>query len=477
MDMRLNIRRRIISRFKKDAGYIDVLRIAIPLIFSTGSWALQQFIDRMFLNWYSTNAVAASMPSGILNFTLTSLFIGTAGYVSAFVAQYYGSGRNDMVGPSVWQGIYISLISGVFIMLLAPFSDGIFALVGHPPQVRGYESAYFRILCLGAVPLIASSALSGFFSGLGRTWIVMIANFAATFENIVVDYLLIFGNFGFPEMGIRGAAVATVLSSCVTMIIYVVFMVLPAYNIRYNIMGGRRFDTQLFRRLLRFGFPSGMQFFLDVAGFTMFVLFVGRLGTISLAATNIAFNINTVAFMPMIGLGIAVSVLVGQYLGKNSPELAERSTYSGLHMTILYMGGIASLYAFFPDIFIAPYAAYANVGDFAAVARLTRILLRFVALYCVFDALGIIFSSAVKGAGDTRFVMIVTSILSVMVMVVPCYLALFVFDLGLFAAWSAAAAYVIVLGIIFMIRFWGGKWKRMRVIAEPPAASFERSVV
>jgi MATE family multidrug resistance protein len=477
MNMRSKIWRWIHAGFRKEAGYIDVLHIAVPLIFSTGSWALQQFIDRMFLNWYSTDAVAASMPSGILNFTLTSLFIGTAGYVSTFVAQYYGSGRKQMIGPSVWQGIYISLISGVFIMFLAPLSDRIFAFVGHQPQVRVYESEYFRILCMGALPLIASSALSGLFSGLGKTWIVMIANFAATIENIVVDYLLIFGNFGFPEMGIRGAAVATVLSSCVTMIIYAAFTVLPSYNIRYNILRGWRFEPRLFWRLIRFGLPSGMQFFLDVAGFTMFVLFVGRLGTVSLAATNIAFNINTVAFMPMIGLGIAVSVLVGQYLGKNSPELAERSTYSGLYITILYMGCVAFLYAFFPDIFIAPYAAYANAGEFASVARLTRILLKFVAVYCVFDALGIIFASAVKGAGDTRFVMIATSILSVTVMVAPCYLVLFVLDLGLYAAWSAATGYVIVLGIVFMIRFWGGKWKHMRVIEEPPAAAFERTTV
>ena len=464
----------ISGRFRNEAGYTDVLRIAIPLIFSTGSWAVQLFLDRMFLNWYSTEALAASMPSGILNFTLASLFIGTASYVSTFVAQYFGSGQKRMVGPAVWQGIYISLISGALIMLLAPYSDGIFTLVGHSAGVKEQESAYFRILCLGAMPLVASSALAGHFSGLGKTWIIMIANFAATLENFVLDYLLIFGNFGFPEMGIRGAAVATVLSSCVTFVIYAAVMLLPAYNAEYNILGGWRFNPRLFWRIIRFGLPSGIQFFLDVAGFAMFILFVGRLGTDSLAATNIAFNINTVAFMPMIGLGIAVSVLVGQYLGKNRPDLAERGTYSGLHITILYMGGVALLYAFAPELFIAPYAAYANPTEFESVARLAGILLKFVAVYCVFDAMNIIFASAVKGAGDTRFVMIVTSILSTGVLIVPCYLVLFVFDLGIYAAWSAATGYVIVLGTVFMVRFLGGKWKSMRVIEEPPVAVVAR---
>ncbi len=458
------------DRYRHEAGYKHILVLAIPLILSTGSWALQHFIDRMFLNWYSKEAVAASMPSGILNFALASLFIGTAGYVGTFVAQYFGSGRNRMIGPVLWQGIYISLISGVLVMLFAPFSDLIFDYVGHSIGVRPLEAAYFRILCMGAVPLVASSALSGFFSGLGKTWIVMVANLAATLENIVFDYLLIFGAFGFPEMGIKGAAIATVLSPCVSLIIYIVIILMPAYNQEYRILEGWRFNARLFWRLIRFGLPNGVQFFLDVAGFTVFVLLIGRLGTDSLAATNIAFNINTVAFMPMIGLGIAVSVLVGQYLGKNNTKLAVRAVYSGLQITILYVGVIALLYAFAPGIFIAPYAAHANPAEFKAIGDLAEVLLKFVALYCVFDGMNIIFSSAIKGAGDTRFVMIAILISSIGILVVPSYLVLFVFDLGIFACWAVATAYVIVLGVVFMVRFWEGKWKDMRVIESSPAA-------
>jgi MATE family multidrug resistance protein len=424
----------------------------------------------MFLNWYSREAVAASMPSGILNFTLASLFIGTAGYVSTFVAQYFGSGRNRMIGPVVWQGIYISVISGIIIMLFIPYSDEIFTFIGHTSKVRELESAYFRILCIGAIPLVASSALSGFFSGLGKTWIVMVANFAATLENIVMDYLLIFGKLGFAEMGIEGAAIATVLSPCVSFAIYAVIIILPAYNTEFNILGGWRFSPRIFWRLIRFGLPNGVQFFLDVAGFTLFVMFIGRLGTDSLAATNIAFNINTVAFMPMIGLGIAVSVMVGQYLGKNDTRLAVRAVYSGLQIAILYLGIIAILYAFAPDIFIAPYAARANPAEFNSIGELTRVLLKFVALYCIFDGMNIVFSSAIKGAGDTRFVMIVIIISSIGVLIVPSYFVLFVFDLGILASWGVATGYVIVLGLVFMFRFLDGKWKNMRVIEASPVA-------
>ena len=362
----------ISGRFRNEGGYVDILTIAIPLIFTTGSWALQNFIDRMFLNWYSKEALAASTPAGILNFTLVSLFLGTVSYVSTFVAQYYGSDQNKMVGPVLWQALYISAISGVIIMLFIPFSNDIFAVVGHGGRVQEYESLYFRILCLGAIPLVASSAMSGFFSGIGKTWVIMVANFAATAENLVLDYLLIFGNFGFPRMGIEGAAIATALSSCVSFLIYAAVMFRPSYNATFNTKGGWRFDMQLFKRLIRFGLPNGVQFFLDMMGITLFVLIVGRLGTDNLAATNIALNVNTIAFMPMIGLGITVSVLVGQYLGMNNPDRAEYSVFSGLHIAILYMGAVSLLYVLAPDIFISLFAAGTDGEQFKSTAELVR---------------------------------------------------------------------------------------------------------
>ncbi len=460
--------KKFFRRFKSEGGYRDILTIAIPLIFTTGSWALQNFIDRMLLNWYDTEAMAASMPAGMLNFTIVSLFMGTVSYVSTFVAQYYGSDQNEMMGKVLWQALYISVISGIIIMLIFPFSDSIFTLVGHAGKVKDYESAYFRILCLGAIPLIASSAMSGFFSGIGKTWIILIANFAATAENIIMDYLLIFGNFGFPRMGIEGAAIATALSACVSFAIYAALLFRPSYNETFNTVRGWRLNPRLFRRLIRYGLPNGIQFFLDMLGVTIFLLIIGRLGTDNLAATIIALNVNTFAFMPMIGLGITVSVLVGQYLGMNNPEQAEYCVYSGLHLAIAYMGIIALLYVFTPGLFLYFYAAGTDTEKFRNIAELAKVLLRFVALYCVFDAMNIIFASAIKGAGDTHFVMKAIIILSIFGLVIPTSAALFFLDLGIYTGWTILTVYVMLLGTVFMLRFLGGRWKSMRVIDEVP---------
>jgi MATE family multidrug resistance protein len=209
-----------------------------------------------------------------------------------------------------------------------------------------------------------------------------------------------------------------------------------------------------------------VQFFVDLAGFTAFLLIVGRLGTASLAATNIAFNINTLAFMPMIGLGMAISVLVGQNLGRERVPLAERCVTSGLHVTLLYMGAIALLYVLTPRLFLAPYALYAQNGNIGEILALSAVLLRFVALYSLFDVLSIVYAAALKGAGDTRFVMGMICALSVGVLIAPTYVAIELAGAGILAGWTFATAYVSLLGIAFYLRFRHGRWRGMRVIEE-----------
>lgn len=465
----------IFARFKNrwngESGYRQVLIIAIPLILSTGSWSVQQFVDRIFLTWYSPEAVAAAMPAGLLNFTLMSLFIGIAGYVSTFAAQYYGAGQYERIGPAIWQGIYVSLIGGLVLIATIPFAGPFFRFVGHAPEVQKYEAIYFQILCLGGFANIAASAMSGFFSGRGKTWPVMWANVLGTLVNIIADYLLIFGNFGFPQWGVAGAAIATLLAPITCMVVYIILFTRPQYNHRYHLLKGWRFEKELFMRLMKFGVPSGVQFFLDVAGFTTFLLMVGKIdpNNVSiLAATNLAFGVNTLAFMPMIGIGIAVSVLVGQHLGQDRSDLAEKSTYSGFHLTFAYMVFIALLYVLIPNVFLDPFAKNAKPEEFARIRPLAVTLLKFVAVYSIFDTMNIIFASAIKGAGDTKYVMYMIVVVSLSVLVIPSYIALVLFNGSIYVAWTIVSLYVIILGFSFLRRFLGGKWKSMRVIEEHP---------
>ncbi len=455
--------RRVRLRWSAEGGYRQLLAIALPLVLSNGAYAIQQFVDRMFLAWFSPSAVAATTPAGILNFMIMSLFINTAGYVGTFVAQYHGAGRDDRVGASVWQGLYLSLAGAVLLLPLVPAAPAIFSLIGHGGLVEIYEVSYFRVLTAGALFVILNAALTSFYSGLGKTWPVLWILLASTAVNITLDYLLIFGQAGFPRLGVTGAAGATVIASAVSTVIFA-FCILARRDRRHFGLHHARLNFPLLARVVRYGLPSGLQIMIDMSGFTVFILLVGRLGTESLAATNLALNINMLAFMPVIGLGIAVSVLVGQHIGDGRIDRAEYSTYSGAHIALGYMFCISAAYIIVPDLFLVPYMLNADPDKFRGIEQTARMLLRFVALYSLFDALTLTFSSAIKGAGDTRFVVLVIAGLSLCVLTVPTAVMLLVLGWGMYAAWTAATVYISVLGIVFYLRFRHGAWKRMTVI-------------
>lgn len=454
------------SRWGSDGGYRHVLALAVPLVFSTASWSIQTFVNRMFLAWHSPDSVAASMPAGMLNFAILSGFINTAGYVSTFAAQYHGAGQNERVGRVMWQALWIALIGGVLSALFIPGAPAFFRWAGHHPAVQVEEVTFFQILCLGAFPVIMATAFSGMLSGLGRTRTVMWVTLTGTAVNILFDYLLIFGRWGLPALGIAGAGWSTVIAGVVQFACFLLIVTGARYRAPYRTLDWRP-DGRTFRRLIRFGLPSGLQLCIDMTAFTAFIMLVGRLGRNELAATNLAFNINTIAFMPMIGLGMTVSILVGQALGRNDPRGARYSVRSAFDLTFVYMAAIAVLFGLFPGLFLLPFEARSDPASFAAVSRIAAVLLRFVAVYTLFDALSIIFSSAIKGAGDTKFVMYMVVALLLGILIIPTTVAVIWLDASIYVCWAIASAYVATLGMAFFARYRSGKWETIRVIEHP----------
>ena len=232
-------------------------------------------------------------------------------YVNVFVAQYVGAGASERVGASLWQGIYFSLIAGLFLASLCLIAEPLFRFAGHHPAVMRLEVVYFRILTLGAGAVVLATTLSCFFSGRGLTRPVMLINLVGAGLNIPLDYLLINGVGFFPELGIVGAALATVASQVLVMILFALAVFTRRNDRRFAVLRSWAWDGDLMRRMLRYGLPGGVQFFLDILVFTFFVFMIGRLGRTELAATNIVMAINTLSFMPMIGMSVAVSTLLG----------------------------------------------------------------------------------------------------------------------------------------------------------------------
>lgn len=457
-------------------GSRELIKLAAPLVLSQSFMTIQISVDRVLLSQHNPDEVAASFPAVMLFWLPFGLLQGVAAYVSTFVAQYTGAERPHRVGPAVWQGLYFAFFGGLLFLLMIPLAPFLVAYGQHPPQLQRLETIYLQYLAIAALPMLLIAAVNGFFSGRGQTWTVLGIDAVGTSVNVVLALGLIFGRFGFPEMGIAGAGLSTALGAWASALFGIALLFRRRYRVEFQTLAGWRPDRELFGRLMRFGGPAGIQMFLDVLAFTLFTLYVGRLGLAAMGATSLTITLNMITFLPMLGLGQAICILVGQRLGENRPEVAERTTYSGLRWMFGYILIIVTAYLTIPSVLLAPFepGTPEEREKFAAIAAVVPTLLICVAIYSLADSANLTFSFALRGAGDTQFVTWLTFILAWPVMVIPTYLVVTYRDelvarypgMGepIYWAWGFATTHIIVMSICFFLRFRHGKWKSMRVI-------------
>ncbi len=450
----------------KPGGFLEFFSIATPLIISNGAISLHHFVDRLFLAWYGQNEIAASLPAGILAYTFISFFLGISSYTNTFVAQYYGAQQYQNIGKATWQGIHFSIFAGIASLLLLPVGNSIIHLAGHDPDVMKLEYTYFNYIYACIFFFIINGALSSFYSGRGKTLLIMLITVASTLLNIVLDYAMIFGKWGFPEMGIKGAAIATVISAIAMTVVYFILILSKTNHEKYQTRTTYGLDYDLIKKMIRFGTPAGAQNCLGIASFTVFVFLIGQVGTVELAASNIVIAINTISFMPAVGASIAAATMVGQYIGRKDHHLAERSAYTAVYSVEAFMLFLMFIFFFFPEPIMRIFQGDMMEGaaSFEAVIEYGSILLLFVAVYQVFDAMLITFSGALRGAGDTAFPMWTELICAWCFFVPGTWIILFVFDGGVIFAWFWASIYIMAVGLVLYYRFRCGYWKTIHVI-------------
>lgn len=455
----------------------ELLKLALPLVISQSFMTVQVLADTLLLAKHDTDEMTASFPA-VMWFWLGFGFLSvTAGYTSTFVAQYTGAKRPHRVGPAVWQGLYFSLFAGLLFLLVVPAAPWLISLAGHEPHLQQLETTYLRCLGFAALPMLIMGAVNGFFSGRGHTWTVLGIEACGTGVNVGLALLLIFGRGGFPELGIAGAGWSTVIGSWASAFLALALFFRRRQRQEFATLSGWRFERDLFGRLLKFGGPAGLQIFLDVLVFHLFTQLVGRLGPAALGATTLTVRFNMVAFLPMMGIGQAVSILVGQRLGADQPDLAEKSAYTGVKWNFGYMCFVAAAYLLMPGVLVSAFENADDAAKFGEIAAVVPTLLACVAIYSLADAVNVTLAFALRGAGDTRFVTWLTFALAWPIMVLPTFAvvihrdwlrAVFPGAEPLYWAWGFATAFIVVMAAGFAWRFRMGKWKTMRVIETNP---------
>ncbi len=458
----------LLQNWREKSRYREVSRICIPLVTGMAATTVMEFTDRIFLSHYSVDAISAVVPAGVTAFLALVFLGGIASYISVFIAQYSGAGRLDKIGATLWQGIFFTLFSGIILLLIAAFvSKPLFALVAHGAEIQLLEEQYFSILCQGGILHVAIQTLSGFFTGRGMTRPVMLANILGMVVNIPLNYCLIFGVWIFPELGIVGAAIATVVSWAVIVLCLAPPIFSKRFRKDFRLMETCRIDWTIMKRILKYGVPGALQFSLDVFAFTFFILIVGRMGTLPLAASNIVISISSLAFMVALGFSFGISSLVGQSLGAGKPQEARSAVWSGIHVLMVYTLLLDACLIFFSEPIVALFINVKDTGgNYQELLEMASNLLKFVAVYILFDVFYMMFTAALKGAGDTRFLLILIASATIFLMLTPLIVGINYFGMTVYAAWSCIVIFIGSLGLLTSLRFRGGKWEKMLVIGE-----------
>ncbi len=459
---------------KFESGNIrEIVRVALPLMLASSGVAIKVFTDRIMLSHYDGLALAASLSSGVIWFTMVSFWLGFVGYISSFVAQYIGANREKRVGIVVWQGMFLALIGGICIGSGYFWGGWFFRLLGHNPAQIEFEIPYFRIVCLGSVFFIMTNALMTFWNGRGKTWMVTVQELLSSLVNIVVNYVLIFGDdglesiglghWGIRDMGITGAAVGTVVSAVCGFVFTFAMFLSRKNRKRYNTLPRRFFFISLFKRVVKFGLPSGIQLCLDVTTFSVFIHLLALMGQQISIASTIAFTFNAIMFIPVSSIGVTAGIFVGQGVGAANISLARRAVKNCLLVMLVYVGGVAAVFLNYPYE-IMGFFPITGVGNVLDVYKTAESMLHYILAFFLFDGFILLFSGAIKGAGDTRFCMIVITGLSWLLFALPCYVAHTFFDAGPWTLFQILFIYVCIGGLIVFMRYRRGKWEKMRVI-------------
>lgn len=434
-----------------------LLKLAGPMILSASTITMMQIVDTIILSHYSSQAIAAIGPSSMAVILFQGFLFGTTGYAGTFVAHNHGRGNSQGVLSSAWLGIYSALASGFIALALAWPVAQLFLLAGHEQQVALDERSYFLICMLGSFFPVFGAAMAGWLSGIGRPAVVTVITLISFAVNALLTWGMVLGEWGFPRMGISGAALATVVAQLVAAALYAaVFARAGGFGNRL----ARVFELTEFRRFLSLAMPMGFRISGELLAWTLFLVVVGRLGMVELAASSIAFRINGTAFFPALGLGQAAGILVGHARGAGRDDEVPGIAWQSLIICEVWMLVMAVLFA----VASAPLMGlFAGSGPEAPqIVAVGALLMKFVAVYCVLDAANVVLGCVLAAAGETRWIArtfaICTGLFLLLLWLIDWLMPSLVLE------WTLATLFVCCTALIWAVRFRSGRWRNKQLL-------------
>ncbi len=444
-------------------GVREMMLIALPMVVSYACDTFMMFTDRLLLSRLGPDLMNAAVGGSIAAFLILSFGFGLIGYSTALVAQYYGAGDHKACPRVTAQAWFFILFFYPLILLARPFVHDLFRLLQVPASQLEDQIIFFDILVYGSFFVLLRQSFCGFFSGVGRTGVVMLSSLTALTVNVVVSFILIYGKLGFPALGIRGAAIGTVTGSISAVMVAAAFYFSKQNAARFFINEAFKFSAEVMKKWLKYGYPAGIEMFLSLLAFNGLVMAFQSMGPVVATASSIVLNWDMVAYVPLMGMEIGVTSLVGRYIGARQLDIANRATFSGLKVGCVYALGLLGLFTFFP----VPLAQFFHPAEasitFVEAQPIAVAMLKMIAFYVLSVVIVIVFVGALRGAGDTLWAMSYHVSLH-WTCVVVLYVSTRYLGASAVQGWAWLIAVFLLLSSLAWLRYRSGKWKNIHIL-------------
>jgi putative MATE family efflux protein len=427
-----------------------ILALGLPIIGGMVSQNVLNLVDTAMVGLLGAAALAAVGMASFANFMASAFVTGLSAGVQAISARRLGEGRSERTAWSLNGGLTLALVLAVPLsVVLIAFADSIFALLVDDPEVVELGVPYLQARLAAMVALGVNFAFRGYWNGVNLSKIYMRTLIVMHASNIVLNYGLIFGRLGLPELGVAGAGIGSAIATFIGSALYV----FQGWKLaRANGFLRRLPDRATMLTMLRLSIPTGLQQFFFAAGLTAFFWILGKVGTAELAASNVLVQLLLVAILPGLGSGMAAASLVGQALGRGDLDDAKEWGWDVAKLATLFVGLMSLVGLVAPDLLLRWF-----LHD-AEILALARLPLRILAATIAFDTLGLVLMNALLGAGDNVRVMVVTLVMQWLVSLPLCFVVGPVMGYGMTGVWIVHIGYRIVQAAIFAGIWRSGTW-------------------
>ncbi len=431
-----------------------LLVLGLPLIGSHLAQMLLHVTDMILLGWYGVTELASVVMAGSCFFVVFIMGSGFAQAIMPMVAQAMGRGDEVQVRRDTRMGLWLSIMFGLASYPIFWTSGSWLIAFGQDPQIAQLGQDFLRIAGFGMVPALVIMALKSYLAALGRTQVVLWSTMIAVVINVMVAYSLIFGAWGLPELGVRGAAIASLLVQTINAVILAVYAaVLPALRPFQLFQRFWRPDWQALNQVFRLGWPIGMTGLAESGLFQAATLMMGWIGTVELAAHGIAMQAASLTFMVHLGLASATTVRTGRFAGAQDAKSMRDGAKVAIAMSLVFGLITVALFLIFPSQILALFTD-ASKPDAAAIIGFGTHLLVMAALFQLADAMQAMALGLLRGIRDTRVPMWAAWISYWLIGIPTAYIFAFPMGFGGIGLWAGLVVGLLAAAISMMTRFW-----------------------